>query len=395
MTAPANAFLSVNNIVNVTIIAPGAQLGVPNMSNLAFVTLATKPSNWAASQTYAAYNSPQQVAVDFGSTSDMYNMAVAVFSQSPNILSGGGNLIIIPRLQSPSTETTQACLTRIAGQVFFAGFCIDESMDSEVSVFLTLAAYCQAANLIFFYTTPTIANLQPGSNLDQLRTGTLTYTRGLYYGVQSVPFPNSQTQIFSAAYAGRGMSVNFLGTGTVSAMQLQTLAGIQPDQTLNQTTYLQAQAAGVDLYVAFNGAPSVATSGANLFFDQVYDRTWLAYALQVAGFNYLKNAAQVPGKIPQTEVGMTGLKNAYQQVFNQGLQNGYMTAGGTWQLPFSFGNPALFASNITNQGWYMVSQPVSQLTVPQLQSRVAPVVQVAIQEAGGINSSSIIVQVQP
>jgi len=147
--------------------------------------------------------------------------------------------------------------------------------------------------------------------------------------------------------------------------------------------------------VAFNGIPCVATSGANLYFDQVYCRTWLAFALQTAGFNYLKNAAQVPGKIPQTEIGMTGLKNAYQQVFNQGLTNGYMAAGGSWQLPFSFGNPALFAANITNQGWYMVSAPVAGLTVSQLQSRVAPLVQAAIQEAGAINSSSVLVYVQP
>jgi hypothetical protein len=91
---------------------------------------------------------------------------------------------------------------------------------------------------------------------------------------------------------------------------------------------------------------------------------------------------------------MTGLKNAYIQAFNQGLSNGYM-APGTWQLPFSFGNPAQFAAAIAQQGYYIVSQPIASQSVAQLQSRVAPLVQAAIQEAGALQSSSIIVEVQP
>jgi len=138
----------------------------------------------------------------------------------------------------------------------------------------------------------------------------------------------------------------------------------------------------------------VLTSGANLYFDQVYGRTWLQLQLQVNGFNYLKNAAQVPGKIPQTEIGMTGLRGAYIQAFNQGIANGYM-APGTWQLPFTFGNPAQFATAISNFGYYIVSQPIASQSVAQLQSRVAPLVQAAVQEAGALQSSSIIVQVQP
>lgn len=392
MSNPATANLALSNIIQVSVIAPGAQLSEPNMSNLAFLTTATTPAGWASGQTFAIYNSPNAVAADFGSTSDMFNMATAVFSQSPNILSGGGDLIIIPRLQSPSLESVENCLIRVAGTISFAGFCTDVSFDNTVSVFLNLATYCQANNLIFFYTSANIANLQPGSLLDQARTASDTYTRCLYYGGT---LPNSQTQVFSAAYAGRGMSVNFDGANTFLSMNLQTLATIQPDQTINQSAYAAAQAAGVDIYVSISGIPCVVTSGTNLFWDQVYGRTWLQFALQVAGFNYLKNAAAVPGKIPQTEIGMTGLRDAYTQVFNQGLVVGYMAAGGTWQLPFSFGNPVAFADNITNLGYYIVSAPINTQTVAQLQSRVAPLVQAAIQEAGALQSSSVIVYVQP
>lgn len=391
MANPPNANLSLTNVINVSVIAPGAQLGVPNMSALAIITKEAAPVSWSSGQTYGIYTSPTAVAADWGSSADVTNMAIAVFSQSPNILTGGGYLVIVPRLQSPSLETTQACLIRISGVIFFEGFMIDEEMGSQVSVFLNLCNYVQSTQMMFFYTSSNIADLQPGSMLDQVRTSGDFRTRTMYYGGA---LTNGQTQIFSAAYSGRGMSVNFTGANTVLSMQLQTLATIEPDQTINQTGLNAAQTAGVDLYVSISGVPCVFTSGANLFYDQVYCRTWIAFQLSVNGFNYLKNAAQVPGKIPQTEIGMTGLKDAYIQAFNQGITNGYM-APGTWTLPFSFGDPEAFADNITNQGYYIVSQPISQQPSSQRALRQAPLVQAAIQEAGAINSSSVIVYVNP
>lgn len=43
---------------------------------------------------YSSYLSPTQVGIDFGTSSRAYAMANAVFSQQPNILAGGGQLII-------------------------------------------------------------------------------------------------------------------------------------------------------------------------------------------------------------------------------------------------------------------------------------------------------------
>lgn len=392
MANPPNATLALSNVIQVSVIAPGVQLGVPNMSALGIITQATAPVIWSSGQTYGIYNNPNAVATDWGSGSDMFNMAVAIFSQSPNILTGGGYLVIVPRLQSPSLESIQNCLIRIAPSIFFEGFLIDQELTQTAeSTFLTLSNYVQTTQMMFIYASSAITDLNPGSAFDQVRTSSNTRTRCTYYGGT---LTNGQTQIFAAAYAGRGMSINFAGSNTVLSMQLQTLAGINPDQTISQTNFNTAQAAGVDVYVSISGIPSVMTSGQNLYFDQVYCRTWLAFQLSTNGFNYLKNAAQVPGKIPQTEVGMTGLKNAYIQAFLQGLNNGYM-APGTWTLPFSFGNPATFAASITAQGYYLVSQPISAQSTAQIQARQAPLVQAAIQEAGAINSSSVLVFVNP
>lgn len=387
----ANQFIPVSNVVNVSILAPGPGLSLPNMSALAIITQAAKPGSWGTSQTFAIYEDPTSVAQDWGTNSDVANMAVAIFSQSPNLLTGGGYLVVIPRLQSPSLETVQACLVRMANQVFFEGFLVDSEYGSDVSTFLTLSNYVQSTTLLFFYCSSDITVVQPGSYLDQVRTLGNTRTRCMYYGGA---LTNGQTQIFASAYAGRGMSINFNGARTVLSMNLQTLATINPDSTLDETSYLAAIAAGIDTYISYSGVPSVVSSGANLFYDQVYCRTWLQFQLQVNGFNYLKGAAAVPGKIPQTEEGMTGLVTAYTAALLQGVTNGYL-APGTWTLPFSFGDPANFAANITAFGYYIVSQPISSQSQAARTARQAPLVQAAVKEAGAIQSSSVIVYVNP
>ena len=386
-----NAFIPVSNVVQVSILAPGPGLSLPNMSALAVVTAATKPSGWGASQTFAIYQDPTVVAQDFGATSDMANMATAIFSPSPNLLTGGGYLCIIPRLTSPSLETVQACLVRMANQVFFEGFLVDSEYGSDTSTFLTLSNYVQATSLMFLYCSSDITSLNPGSYLDQVRTSGNTRTRCMYYGGT---LANGQTQIFAAAYAGRGMSINFSGARTVLSMNLQTLATINVDLTLTGASYAAALVAGVDIYISYSGVPSVVSSGANLFFDQVFCRTWLQYQLQVNGFNYLKSAAAVPGKIPQTEEGMAGLRTAYTSALLQGVTNG-MLAPGKWNLPFTFGDPADFDANITAFGYYIISLPVKDQSVSDRNLRKAPLVQGAVKEAGAIHSSSVLISIDP
>jgi hypothetical protein len=54
---------------------------------------------------------PTQVGLDFGTASKTYQMASSVFSQSPNILAGGGELIVIPFAVAQQTLTFSAAPT--------------------------------------------------------------------------------------------------------------------------------------------------------------------------------------------------------------------------------------------------------------------------------------------
>lgn len=97
--------LSISNFIQVTLLAALRGLADVNTSALAFFADEVPiPSNYGD---YGIYKSPDAVADDFGSNSDAYRIAVMVFSQSPNILSAGGYLVIIPRKASaPASAAT-------------------------------------------------------------------------------------------------------------------------------------------------------------------------------------------------------------------------------------------------------------------------------------------------
>ena len=193
----------------------------------------------------------------------------------------------------------------------------------------------------------------------------------------------------SAAYMGRALSTNFNGSNTTQTMHLKPLVTIQPDPTMTQTILGLALAAGADTYISLQGVSAVFTSGANQFWDQVYNLLWFVGALQVAGFNYL---AQAGTKIPQTENGMDGLKGAYRVVCEQAVTNQY-AAPGAWNSATLFGNPADLIANVAQRGYYIYSLPVSQQLQAARAARQAPIVQIALKQAGAVQESTVIVNV--
>lgn len=388
----ANQTLPLANFVTVSLSSPPVGIQVPNVNTVGLATQ-DAPSGWAGGQVFAVYTSPQQVATDFGLNSNAYAIAQAFFSQTPNPIDTNGYLVIFPRLTSPSLETVRAALARLADKVFFFGVLMDEELlASDPTEFAQLAAYCQANRKMLFYTSSHITDLQPGSGLDLVRQAAETLVRCLYYGSALLNGAAAQqTQIFSAAYAGRGLSTNFDAANTSTTMHQKQLATITPDDTLTQTALNAADAAGVDVYGNFGGFACLKTSGANQFFDQAYQRQWLSFALQIAGFNYL---ASTSTKVPQTEDGMNGLKDAYIQVLKQAVANGYLATGLNWYSATSFGNKADLVRNIFETGYYVYSLPVAQQAQNARQQRQAPVVQIAAQEAGAIHSSAVIVNVE-
>ena len=486
--------LPLANIINVSVSQTSTGVNVLNTSNLALFTTDTPNGTFPAAG-FGFYVNSAQVATDFGSSSVTYQMAEAIFSQQPNILTPDGQLIIIAMLATvpgvtavqqialSSTPTTgsiefgwggnfttavtfgnltaagiQTALRTLAGlgSVTVSGvaspFTVtmtgvsgpaalittqDNSLQntSGYDVFPTIttttpgvtpgsaetlaAAITRTMGLVNYFgiiSTQTLevmgpTNMANAALLVQANpmmlfvvsaeaadiTGTFaantaseyTQTRCLYYGDSSHSGLNEL--LFMAAYAGRLLSVDFSASNTTLTAQLKQLVGIAADPSMTQTLYNNCLTAGVDCYPSFSGYVGISSSGANDFFDYVYNSLAFASAVQVAGFNYL---AGTQTKIPQTEEGMSGLKGAYQGACQQFVANAFL-APGTWNSSTTFGNPQDLLNNVSSFGYYIYSQPVSLQSESQRALRQAPLVQIAAKEAGGIHSSNIVVAINP
>jgi len=94
--------LDIGNVVRVSVSGPERGLATINTSALAIITdEAPIPADYGV---YRTYLNPDGVADDFGTSSETYRMALAVFNQKLNILTGGGFLVVVPRLQTAAAQ---------------------------------------------------------------------------------------------------------------------------------------------------------------------------------------------------------------------------------------------------------------------------------------------------
>lgn len=487
------AILPVSNVINVTITNTPSGLTEKNVNSLALFTNDTTTSL----DPYTVYVSASQVAEDYGTSSLTAQMATAIFSQSPNLRTGSGRLVIIPLQSSVSATAGDFTSADISGnlndiiavtsgdlQVSINGVDYDltgldlSNADDLGDVATILQNRLVDATVTATATTITIASKKVGTDSDvsigSVTGGTGTDLSGAGYlngaggtetaGVNSsgetildaiartsgqvgyVPIittlaleddaleavsdgiqaldnmfhyavastqdiagigttiqqsGNTKTRLklytagiedailMNAAYAGRAHSVNFFGSDTAQTMNLKQLATITPDLGISQTLYGQAETAGVDLYVSYDGVPSVVSTGGNDYFDNIYANLALKFALETAGFNFLR---QTNTKVPQTENGMDGLKGAYAVVMDRFVRNRFIR-GGSWTSSETFGNPEIFRQNILDKGYYVYSLPITQQEAVQREQRIAPLVQIAAKRAGAIHTSDVIVLV--
>ncbi len=376
----ANNIIDLVNFVTVTVATPPTGLADFNVNNLLYIT---KETPVASVSPYGIYVSPAAVAADWGSGSEAASAANNIFAQSPNILSGGGALIIWPMAANDTIATTIPAASNdiFYGGVLFGGY---DPTDAEITAG---AAVAQTNKKLLFCPRYLTTAVQGGGVLTNIQAASQTYARGLLYTKSALT-----SRLMAAAYAGRGMSVDFNGSNTTITMQLKNLVNVLPDTGINQTILNQCESAGADVYIqTAQNLSKVISTGGNDFFDNVDNLLWLQYALQVAGFNAI---ATTSTKLPQTEQGMQTLKNALILVLEQAVTNGFI-APGAWNSSETFGNPDDLRRNILDIGWFIYSQPVNQQSQTQRAARVAPLVQIAIKFAGAIQSVNIIVNVNP
>jgi len=373
--------LPLATVLNVSVASIPQGLANYSLGNLLLVSSDGVPAGWGTA-TWGIYYSPDQVLTDFGSGSETYLQAVAVFSQQPNILANDGGLIVYPG-QSNLALAIATFGTNTTGAPFFSG--IISTTYPASGTFASMATTVQAMqNKLLFLASGTSADI--AGAFTTIKAADSYNTRCLYYGGTA-----QQARLFAAAYASRVLSANLEGSNTAITMQFKNLIGITVDESITSTILTNCNAAGVDVYIDIAGVSMVYSSGGNRFVDQVYNQIWLVNSIQVAAFNTLQGVAN---KIPQTEDGMNVLKAGIRGVLAQGVVCGYL-APGTWTSATTFGVQGDFLANILQYGYYIYSTPVSKQSTADRNSRKAPPIQIACKEAGAIHSADILVYINP
>lgn len=281
-------------------------------------------------------------------------------------------------------ETVGQAIIRTKSLIFYVGILATQSLDTEMAA-LALANQVQAYDdKIIFYPSSDTTQLDSGSLFDQIRSATDTQTRCLLYTSSA-----QNARLFAAAYASRGMSVNFNAANTTNTMHLKTLATIIGDTGITDTLLSLAITKGVDTYVVIESVAKVFSTGGNEFFDNVFNLIWFVAQIKIIGFNSL---ATTPTKIPQTDPGMEIIKGAYRAVCLAAVNNRFVGPG-TWTAETPFGDPEDFNRNIEEVGYYVFADSVNSQSAASREAREAPIVQIGIKFQGAIHSSNVIVYV--
>lgn len=446
---------------------------------------------------YKVYVSPSLVAEDFGSDSVTYKMANAIFSQTPNLRSGGGSLIVAPykaenatygTISTPDisgnlnnfkslsngtltikdgenvisltdlnftavkdiadivkvlteklpditiehvieenaiifkshylgeeskitvvssiedtniananylnldsatgdvgtnavdTEKLTDAIERINKKIFFGGV-LDTTLRENASIEANAKLIEGMSKKIYVEAIHSMHNIEElGQTIKQ---GGYKKTRIVAYSTGNF----TEMKCFASAYLSRALSTNYSGSNTCITMNLKELATITPDTVCGDNELVLARQYGVDIYGSTSGLGCVySTKNAGGYMD---DQTGIASftgELEVAGFNYLR---QTNTKVPQTEAGMTGLKDYLAQVCERYVTNGFIGTGLKWNSAEKFGDIEDFDRNIFEKGYYIYSLPIAQQKQSEREERKAPLIQIACKSAGAIHIVNI------
>lgn len=370
--------IDITNFVNVTVSTPPSGLSNYQLNNLLYITKEAPISPFASG--YAVYLSPSAVAADFGTVGETYAAALKVFSQSPNILTGSGSFIVYP-IASTGVDLDDA-ITAAMAKVYFGGVLVGFAPASgEVAAASVVA---QANSKLLFVGEHQSSALAAEGWIYVNNTSKNTYTRPIYYSTSA-----ADARLAAAAYAGLAMSTDFSASLMTKTMHLKDLATVAGDTSITQTVLESCKAVGADCYPVVKGLAKVFSTGANEFFDDIYNLTWFKFAQEVALFNTL---ATVSTKIAQTENGMAIIRNSAAQVCQQAVRNGFI-APGSWTSAETFGNPEDLRRCIAKDGYYIYTTPVAEQSQADREDRIAPTAQIAIKYAGAVHKINAIINI--
>lgn len=239
----ATAKLDIGNVIRVTLLSALKGLSDPNTSALALFTSETPVTSGFGD--YAIYTTPDGIASDFGSDSDTYRLAVMVFSQSPNILTGDGYLVVIPKFASASATaatiigTGPVDLTNLTATDYKIKAEVDGAAAAEIAIGqLTLTSLETAAASLNSYAVETAGLIFELSG--ELSAATVTLKTSSTGATSAITLSTSSTgtdisgllNIAGLSATGAAAGTERLKDAVLRAKELVDFFGIIADEKL-------------------------------------------------------------------------------------------------------------------------------------------------------------------
>lgn len=370
--------LPLSDIVNVSVTLEPQATSTRNFGSF----LILGDSKVLDNKTLHLYESLDALATDgFTVDSPEYNAAKVFFAQSPQ-----PSTLYIARMDFEGTENDlrQAVLglSQSSCDWYGLGFAFSKEIDNQqiVEVAKDIEGFSPSRTL--WVTTREVGSIQENSdnNLAYLLNKAKLSRTWCQYS-------SSNPYAAISAFA-RIATVDYTGENTTLTLKFKNEPTIE-SETLTSSQYKVLASRKCNVFVLLQNGESIIQEG------YMSDGTWadtrigvdsLQNNLQVAGFNLLYS----DNKIPLTDEGMTTLKNAYDQVCQQYVTNGFF-APGLWDGP-DIG--ILKTNHMLNNGYYIYAPPIATQSSADRAARKAVTMQIACKLAGAVHFSNLIVNVR-
>lgn len=286
-------------------------------------------------------------------------------------------------------ETTAQAIARLSEEIYTEGILTTRAISSAEAIAASNLVEAMPNNILFITDVDT-ASLESGGLFYQLQ-GNKNTRKLLYLPGDTTDDKRANARLFAAAFASRGLSVNYAASNSTITMTYKDLAGVSVDTNISETILNQCEAVGADVYCSVEGLPKVLSfKQGGLYFDELTNQIWLRTTVQTTVANLLFTTRT---KIPQTTQGVNTIVNAVNRVLNQGVING-MIGAGEWNSPDTFGVYEDFMRSIRTLGYYVYYVPVAEQSQADREARKCPLINIAVKQAGAIEHANIIIYVE-
>lgn len=286
-------------------------------------------------------------------------------------------------------ETTDMAIARLAQQVYTEGILTTRDLTDAEAIAASNVVEAMPNNILFIASND-VSTLQDGGLFDTIKNNKQT-RKLLYLTGADLTEQRENGKLFAAAFASRGLSVNYNGSNSTITMTYKDLAGVPVDTNISETILAQCQEVGADVYCSIEGlAKVISFKQGGQYFDELTNQIWLRTTIQTTVANVLFTTRS---KIPQTTQGVNTLVNAIYTVLNQGVING-MIGAGAWNSSDTFGVYEDFMRGIRTFGYYVYFTPIAEQSQAEREARKCPVISIAVKLSGAIEHCNVLIYIE-